>query len=322
MNFDPNSAAKPDSGLFGLETDATSAWLHILPVPWDATTSFGSGTEAAPDAILKASHQIDTFDLESGLSYLDGIWMAPPNADIKQFNKSATKEKTLGNIKQVNELSQHVMQWVEAECLQLLNAQKKVGVLGGDHSVPLGLMKALANTHKNYGVLQIDAHADFRKAYQGFTYSHASIMFNTLEEIPEITRCVQAGVRDFCKEEYDYIKNSPKRILTHFDKNIQKLETTDPLLEIFWKSCLEELPETIYLSFDIDGLNPTLCPQTGTPVPGGFEWRHIHSLFSILRQSKKKLIGFDLSEVGNHPWDANVGARILYQICLLSKLLN
>ena len=183
--------------------------------------------------------------------------------------------------------------------------------------------KAIAEKHGDFGILQIDAHCDLRKAYEGFTYSHASIMYNALK-LPAVGRLVQVGVRDYCDEELNVIKRSMGRVVTYFDQDLK-----DELYEgTTWGNLcdqiIQDLPQYVYISFDIDGLDPKLCPNTGTPVQGGFETEQVFYLFSKLLQSKKNIIGFDLNEVGvgETDWDANVGARVLFKLCNLLVTSN
>ena len=192
-------------------------------------------------------------------------------------------------------------------------------MLGGDHSVPLGFFKAQSEKHGDFGILQIDAHCDLRDSYEGFKYSHASIMYNALHEIPSIKKLVQVGIRDYSDGELEIIQNNKERIVTFFDRDIK-----DRLYEgDTWKNVVDDiiktLPQKVHLSFDIDGLDPKLCPNTGTPVAGGFEVEQIYYLLRKLIQSGRQLIGFDLNEVGvgENDWDANVGARVLYKLCNL-----
>ncbi|MFY8024581.1 MAG: arginase family protein, partial [Sediminibacterium sp.] len=194
-----------------------------------------------------------------------------------------------------------------------------VGLLGGDHSTPLGLMKALAEKHGDYGIIQIDAHCDLRVKYEGFTYSHASIMYNALNEIPAITKLVQVGIRDYCEQEWEYICNSNFRVITYFDKDIKERLFEGQNWKNITNEMIQHLPQKVYISFDIDGLDRKLCPNTGTPVPGGFESEEIIYLFKKIKESGRELIGFDLVEigVGQTDWDSNVGARILWRLCNL-----
>ena len=210
--------------------------------------------------------------------------------------------------------------WVREMTTTLLKAGKKVGLVGGDHSTPLGFIKALSDIHPEFGVLQIDAHADLRKAYEGFTYSHASIMYNVLHEIPQVKKLVQVGIRDYCDEELEMSQQHQDRIKTYFDKDLKERQFEGDTWKNICEEIIAQLPQKVYISFDIDGLDPKLCPNTGTPVPGGFELDEVFYLFKTLRKSGKELIGFDLNEVstGQHTGDgidSIVGARVLYKLC-------
>jgi agmatinase len=199
----------------------------------------------------------------------------------------------------------------------LLQQGKLVGLIGGDHSTPLGFWRAIGEHYGDFGILQIDAHCDLRTAYEGFRYSHASVAYNGLTEIPQISRLVQIGVRDYSQSEWDYICNSDYRVITYFDRELKNRMFEGEI----WKSICDEiishLPNKVYISFDVDGLDPKLCPNTGTPVHGGFEADQINYLFKKIIQSGRKLIGFDLVEVGvgENDWDSNVGARELWKLC-------
>jgi agmatinase len=220
---------------------------------------------------------------------------------------------------EVNEGSVFLNEWVYEQSKELLGNGKLVGLVGGDHSTPYGYIKALSEKHGQFGILQIDAHCDLRTAYEGFIFSHASIMHNVLTDFPEVTRLVQVGVRDYSNVEFDYICNSNHRIITYFDKEIKERQYEGQT----WKHIVDEivnhLPDKVYISFDVDGLDPKLCPHTGTPVQGGFDTEQVFYLFKKVVQSGKQLIGFDLNEVGisTNEYDENVGARILFKLCNL-----
>jgi agmatinase len=191
--------------------------------------------------------------------------------------------------------------------------------LGGDHSTPLGYYKAIAEKFGNFGILQIDAHCDLRVSYEDFKYSHASIMYNALTEIPELERLVQVGIRDYSEGELEYIENSNNRVVTYFDRDIKERQYEGETWKKIVDEIVDQLPQQVYISFDIDGLDPKLCPNTGTPVQGGFEAEQIFYLFRKVLESGRKLIGFDLNEVGvgENSGDANVGARVLFKLCNL-----
>jgi agmatinase len=206
-----------------------------------------------------------------------------------------------------------------------MGKNKLVALIGGDHSTPLGFFKAIAEKHGDFGILQIDAHFDLRQAYEGFTYSHASIMYNTLKEIPQVKKLVQAGIRDYGSDEWEYSKNSNGRIVTYLDKVIRNRIYEGEIWKHISDEIVNQLPEKVFISFDIDGIDRKLCPFTGTPVPGGFELEQVFYLFSKVLQSGKTIVGFDLNEVGiggDTDWDANVGARVLYKLCNLLMTSN
>jgi agmatinase len=227
-------------------------------------------------------------------------------------------------LKEINQGSLFLNDWVYEQTTALMNAGKLVGLLGGDHSTPFGYFKAIADKYSDFGILQIDAHCDLRNAYEGFNFSHASIMYNALEKIPGLKKLVQVGIRDYCEEELDYINNSNGRVVSFFDKNIKTRQYEGET----WKSIVDEivntLPQQVFISFDIDGLDPKLCPHTGTPVQGGFETEQVFYLLHKVHLSGRKIVGFDLNEVGvsHNEWDENVGARVLYKLCNLLTASN
>jgi len=340
--FDPNSVGNPNNNIFGLPFLEEDARLIILPVPWEVTVSYNAGTARAPEHVFKASLQVDLFDPELKDAWKQGFFMQPVDKKILMksdylrkeaelyINYISEGENVLDNkfmcktLKEVNAGSIYMNEWVFQQTRELLNAGKLVGLLGGDHSTPFGFFKAIAEKHGDFGILQVDAHCDLRKAYENFNYSHASIMYNALEEIPQLKKLVQIGIRDFCEEEWDYIEKSGPRIVTYFDKDIKERLYEGQTWQILVKEMIAHLPEKVYISFDIDGLDPKLCPHTGTPVQGGFETEQIFYLFKKLLESGRKLIGFDLNEVGvsNDEWDENVGARCLFKMCNMLIVSN
>lgn len=337
--FDPNSAAVHD-GIFGLPCTEKESALVYLPVPWEATTSYGGGTSRGPKAILEASYQVDLFDLEVEKPYEAGLFLRKESAGIRAWNREAKsaaqaiikaggvigKNKTLAKkLARVNALSAKLNEEVYRLSKEILATGKVLALVGGDHSCPLGAFKAVSEKHPGLGILHIDAHSDTRKAYEGFRYSHASIMYNALEEIPAIRKIVQVGIRDFCGEELEYIHSSGDRMSVFFDLDVAKRKLNGEPFSAVAKSILAELPQDIWVSFDIDGLDPRFCPHTGTPVPGGLEYHEALHLLGELARSGRRIVGFDLNEVAPGPkgdeWDANVGARLLYKMsayCLAS----
>jgi agmatinase len=340
--FDPNIVSNPNNNIFGLPTSEDTARLIIVPVPWEVTVSYGSGTARAPEAIFKASLQIDLFDPEVPEGWKQGYYMRTIDRKLLMKSDYLRKEAELyidyiskgdevsanqfmsKTLRDVNEGGIFLNTWVYDQTKVLLEKGKLVGVLGGDHSVSFGFMKAIGEKSGDFGVLQIDAHCDLREAYETFNYSHASVMYNALNEIPQISKLIQVGVRDYGGDEWEYIKNSDYRVITYFDKEIKTRQFEGDT----WKNIAEEivskLPQQVYISFDIDGLDRKLCPHTGTPVPGGFEAEEVFYIFRKVIESGRKIIGFDLCEVGisESDWNSNVGARVLFKLCNLLLASN
>ncbi len=333
-DYNPSGVAAANGNLYGLPFDYDSAQLIVIPVPWEVTVSYGAGTANAPQRILDASTQLDLFDFDNPDGWRQGIFM--PEISPEQLEKNRhyraqaalvitaleqgqplTPELTqiLANINQAGE---QVNQWLQDQCQQALQAGKRVAVIGGDHSAPLGYFRALATKYPNFGILHIDAHADLRDAYEGFTYSHASIMFNAIQ-IPQLTKLVQVGLRDICQDEVDIINGSQGRIVAYYDAAINQRLYDGQTWVAICQEIISHLPQQVHISFDVDGLDPKLCPHTGTPVPGGLELEQTYCLFRELVKSGRQIVGFDLCEVGDAAWDGNVGARIVYK---LSNLMD
>ena len=335
--FDPNSAGNPNNNLFGLPFSEDDAKLVLLPVPWEVTVSFGSGTARSAEQIMKASLQVDLFDPDVENGWKQGFFLKEADRKILLKSDYLRKEAELyidyiskgdavennqfmcKTLKEVNEGGYFLNNWVYQQTKYLLDKNKIVGLLGGDHSTPLGFMKAVGEKHGDFGVLQIDAHCDLREAYEGFVYSHASIMYNALKEIPNLQKLVQVGIRDYSEGEHQFIRQNSSRIRTYFEKEIREREFEGETFRQIAGEIVQQLPDKVYISFDIDGLDPKLCPNTGTPVPGGFETEQVFYLFKQIIKAGKKIVGFDLSEVSTseNGWDANVGARVLFKLCNL-----
>ncbi len=330
--FNPNENGLRDHGIFGLPFNTDESKLVLLPLPWEATVSYKSGAATGPLAILEASQQIDLFDPLYPDAWKKGIAMLPIDKKIilqnkitrkqvesylKKYEKGITDKKLLNSI---NTESRVFNKYVFDKTLEQINNNKIVGLVGGDHSCPLGYMQALATKYKNFGILHIDAHADLRNAYEGMTYSHASIFYNAIQ-IPEVSKLVQIGIRDFCEQENKTAIESSGKVKMFTDYEIKKnlFEGSNWSLEA--KKIVKELPDNVYISFDIDGLLPYLSMNTGTPVLGGFSLNEMVYLFEEIVKSGRTIIGFDLCEVAkgdNSEWDGNVGARVLYKLCQIA----
>lgn len=337
--FNPNEPGISNGNYFALPYSVEESDIIIISAPWDVTTSYKEGTHQGPNVIKDASLQVDLFDVNVKNAWEVKIGTHPLDQTLLKKNKKIRKiaqqviaylekgteiEQESDLLKTVNSASEELNSYIKETALTYINQGKIVAILGGDHSVPLGNIKAIGEKYDDFGIFHIDAHADLREAYEGFTYSHASIIYNALNEIPQISQLTQLGIRDFCQEEANIINTDP-RIRCYTDMELKKNSFEGKN----WKKQCEEivatLPANIYISFDIDGLSPDLCPNTGTPVPGGLNFGEIDYLLWMIANSGKRIVGFDLCEVApgqDNEWDANVGARILYKLCIYTHYNN
>jgi agmatinase len=338
-HFDPDAAATGD-GLFGLDTRVEEAMLVVIPVPFDATTSYRAGTAAGPAAVLEASKQVDLEDLQYGPVWKAGFAMLPIPKEIAALSKSARRAAepiiqaggaTPGHrahakaIDTVNAASERVHGYVAREADRILDRGAIPALLGGDHASPFALIAALSQRHRGMGVLQIDAHADLREEFEGFRWSHASIFHNVMTRLPGIGRLVQVGIRDFGLREREFVEKSKGRVHCFYDQQLRDRQFVGGAKgswSAICKDIIKALPKDVYISFDIDGLMSDLCPNTGTPVPGGLSFAEACHLLETLAKSGRRVVGFDLCEVSPGrkssedagEWDANVGARVLYKL--------
>jgi len=343
--FNPNDLGLSNGNFAGLPFTYEEAELVIIPIPWDVTTSYLPGTSRGPQAILDYSTQLDLYDFDYPQLWRRGIFMKPISKTVLTKNDELRKKAAayigflekggdpIKSIKWKNELDEvnkgclWLKNWVKKEVRKCWMDGKKVVLLGGDHSTPLGYLELLASAHPGFGILQIDAHADLRPAYEGFTYSHASIMYNAMK-VKNISRLVSVGIRDICDQEVQMAKNSDGRILPFYDHILRReiLKNPKQNWKKWCKNIVAALPEEVYISFDIDGLRPEYCAHTGTPVPGGLDIQEAYMLINAVVKSGRRIIGMDLNEVslggGNiekNPaleYNANTGCRLLYKMML------
>lgn len=333
-NFDPSQPGLADESIFGLPFSADESEIIIIPIPWEVTVSYGAGASQGPNAILEASFQVDLHHQEFPELWKLGMFLdsnpqieniqnesvilkelAQPIIHALESGEIIAENPTLSkSLDKINEACDVLNEYTKKQTLHWLNKGKKVALLGGDHSTPLGYYLALASKHNNFGILHIDAHMDLRIAYEGFTYSHASIMYNALQ-IPEISAIVQVGIRDFCKQEVEVAHNN--NVVVFSDSDIKNVSFTGTTWDAQCSAIISKLPQNVVISFDIDGLQQWYCPTTGTPVPGGLSFEQATYLLTKLGNSNKNIIGFDLVEVapGDNDWDGNVGARLLFHLC-------
>ncbi len=361
-SFDPDAAAQPGSGVFGLPFTREESRIVLVPVPFDATTSYGGGTSAGPAAIRAASAQVDLFDHQFGNIYQQGIHMLDEPEAIADRSRTARDhavpiiaegglsadptDEQLHAVAEVKRACEAVEEYVYDEFLRILREGKVPGLVGGDHSTPLGAIKACAEylrhhhpaggrfedvagpSGRGFGILHVDAHMDFREAFEGFHFSHASIMHNVLTRAgggDAVSKIVQVGIRDYGSREREFAEKHSDRVAVFYDQDIQDHLASGGAWADVLDKAIAALPAVVYVSFDIDALEPSLCPHTGTPVPGGLPFPIAALLLKKLKDSGRRVIGFDLVEVcpgpnageegGEPEWDAAVGARLLYKLC-------
>jgi len=277
------------NNFLGLEAkycDYETSQFAVLPIPYDSTTSFQTGTRSGPDAIIRASQQVELFDEEleaeffkAGVATLDPLApaMSGPEAMHAAIFKMAKR---------------------------VVRDGKFLFGLGGEHGVTSALVRAVMSKHKKLSVLQIDAHLDLRNAYEGTPYSHASVMRRVHEYGAAI---VPVGIRNVCAEEHRFLKKS----------GISPITARDTLLDEGWLDrVLNALSEKVYITIDIDGFDPAYAPGTGTPEPGGLDWYQITSLLRLVA-AEKTVVGADVVEVMPIPGQAVtefLAARLAYKL--------
>ncbi len=320
--------------LFGLPYTRQEAGVIVTPVPFDGTASYRPGSAKGPDAIRRASAQLDLLDPIFGEVYKAGIHMEGTTDWMPDVAKRARElalpiieaggptNETLDAHDELERLCAEVEGVVYHAVLRTLTEGKQPVVLGGEHSIALGGMIACIEWARDtlgvseVGVLQLDAHRDLRDAYLGMTRSHASVMRNALERLPTLTSLVQVGIRDAGVIETAYAEEMGDRVHTWHAHDLHERLDEGERFSAIAHEIVEALPHHVYVSFDIDALDPSYCPNTGTPVPGGLSYTHAVRLLKALSDSGKHVIGADLVEVapGEDEWDANVGMRTLYAL--------
>jgi len=334
--FDPNEVGVKNGNYFGFPNRLHQSSVVLLTVPWDVTTSYRPGTAKAPDAILEASPQLDFYDFYIPNASNLEIGTIPELKEIRFWNEQLrpkaekiisaleSGEKLTSTLQdylqEINQRSNDLNQLIESTVIPYLIKNQTVGIVGGDHSSPYGLIKALERFYPSFGILHIDAHADLRKTYEGFLFSHASIMYNVVQ-LQSISSITQVAIRDVSPKEIEYAQQCQK-ITMFSDYDLKRRLFCGESWDHICDEIVDSLPENVYISFDIDGLSPEFCPNTGTPVPGGLSFDQAMFLLYRTLQKGKRLIGFDLCEVAPGPlndWDTNVGARVLFKLCLLAE---
>lgn len=249
--------------------------VAILPVPYEHTVSYGRGTQAGPEAILDASHYVEFYDEETRREVHRELGIAT----IEPLNPAGkTDAEALNEIYEAQKA--------------LLKDEKFVIMLGGEHTISQAAIAAHAESYRNLSVLQIDAHSDLRPEYQGNKFSHASVMARVCEFI-DPQRVVQVGIRAQAIEEAEFIQSHG--INTFYAHDIRSGRHTK-MLKLWDDAVIEKLTSVVYVTFDIDGLDPAVMPATGTPEPNGLWW---HEVMALLRKlgERNAVVGCDLVEL-------------------------
>jgi agmatinase len=277
-----------DHNFLGIPSDFSEfekSKFVILPVPYEQTTTYQKGTKKGPEAIIHASHEIETFDEEL------------------KFEPYRTGICTL-KLLEINSVEPTVMlEKVRQATQQLISKEKKVVMLGGEHTISIGVVKAFKEKYPGLSVLQMDAHADLRDSYQENKFSHACVM----RRIAEICPFVGIGVRNLSVEEHDFVQENKADIFfSHEMKDNRR-----------WKEqVLEHLGSDVYLTLDLDVLDPSIMPAVGTPEPGGLLWYETLEFLKELIE-EKNIVGCDMVELCPIPGMVApdfLAAKLVYKI--------
>ena len=282
------SVTMPDSflGLDGRDAEYETARFAVLPIPYDATTSFSAGAREGPRAIIAASRQLEDYDVELGReSYQAGI---------------ATLDPLEPDARGPEAMHQRIYQAAR----RIVRDDKFLIGLGGEHGVTSGLVRAVRTRHRKLSVLQIDAHADLRDRYHNSPYSHACVM----RRIHELgVDAVGVGVRSYSREEARFIRSAKKTIIP-----ARVCHESDTWIQ----GAVQALGELVYVTIDLDGLDPAYAPGVGTPEPGGLDWRQVADLLAAVA-SEREIVGADVVEVRPLP-PATVteflAAKLIYKL--------
>jgi len=264
------------------------ARVALIPIPYDSTTSFRSGSRDGPDAMITASYGLEDYDFELEMDV----------SEIGIHTTDAIESHMAGPF--------HMTQRIKDVVTSYVRLEKTVGLLGGEHSITIGSIQAHVEAHPDLSVLYLDAHADLRHEYMGTAYGHASAARRAYECCP----IVLAGIRSLCEEEHEFIR--------HHDIPVWYWDPDPPVNGL--ENILHHLSDTVYVSVDLDVLDPSLMPAVGTPEPGGMNW---HQLVSLLRKvaETRRIVGFDVCELApadGPPACSYTAAKLVYKLAAYS----
>jgi agmatinase len=301
----------------------------LIPVPWEATGP-PVGTGRAPAAILAASDRMSPLHRTLGRPDSRGIAALEVSEDVREWSQEARRwaqpvrdgaadAELPGCLERVEALGDRLNEWVYAESRRWIGSGKLAAVVGGDQSAAFGLIRAAAETHAGLGVLHVDARPDLGPRSEPFRWSRRSIIRNALKEIPEVAGVIQVGLRELDESEAEEMDRHPRRLRGHFEADLRAELLGGEVFTHLAKRIVADLPGTVYISFDVTGLDHSLCPHAAAPLPGGLSFAEAEALLRAVVESGRRIVGFDLSEVGapssdEGGWDALVGARLLYAL--------
>jgi len=266
-------------------SDFEKSKVIILPVPYEATTTYRKGTENGPQAIIEASQNMELYDEET---------------DSEPYKTSI---HTLKAFKEDFSNPQKMIKALADKAQGLFSSGKLVIALGGEHTITLGMVKGLQRAGEDFSILILDAHADLRNSYEGTKYSHACVSRRLIEK----NKIVQVGIRSLCREEADFIKK----------KNLRLFYAKDIVGRKDWmEEVISRLSNKIYLSIDLDFLDPSIMPAVGTPEPGGLGWYETLKFLRLLTK-EKKILGIDVVELCSTPQDipsSFTAAKLIYKL--------
>ena len=337
--FDPNGAIPDNGNYFGIPLEPEEAALVLISAPWDLSLKVRNGSSFAPDAIIEASRSVDFFEPMAPNSWRKGIATVPIDYTIQDLShrlrsdaerivkvydrQGATTFDNLvyeRSVRRVNDGYQTLNDNIYEQSMTWLKRGKIVGLVGGDQSVAYGHIRAIAEHYGSLGVLHIDSSCNLKRCHQGMEFSHASVMYNVLRDVPQVERLVGVGVRAFSPEEWQRAE-SDSRITLFTGQSLWSRHFEGTPWATVVNEIVESLPQYVYISLDINGLTLECSPHNGMVVAGGLRFPEIIYLLDKIVESGRKIVGFDLSEVVpdvEDKTDAEIASRLLYNICSMA----
>ena len=335
FGFSLSSGDNDNGGYYFRDATPTAdAPIVLVSAPWAVTSAAGQGAVYTPDAIIDASTHLSLYDVVSNTSIDGKVATAEVDYDLQEssLQLGGDAAKVVAHIEDGGALTgdyfarkvvrinlgfRDMHSSVGKRVFRFASKGKIVGVVGGDHSVAFGAVRSISSVYPQMGVLFIDAHSDLRPSGKIFDYSHLSVARNIVDEIPAVSKLVQVGVRDMSREEMDFAQNHPKITMFCHEKLTAERFSGRSWGEVC-DDVVAQLPDKVYISFDIDALSPECCPHTKRPVAGGMTFDEAVCLINRVAESGREIVGFDLTEivpVMESGVDAAVGARMLVKLC-------